>query len=117
MSLQLRIFLITVSLLFLIFVLRIVRTKVLLLRNSLLWLLMAAFMLVLAVFPGIAITISQIIGIETPSNFVFFVAVIMLLALLFRQTVSLSKMTVQIEKLTQKIALLELRYIEENKKN
>lgn len=117
MSLQLRIFLITVSLLFLIFVLRIVRTKVLLLRNSLLWLLMAAFMLVLAVFPGIAITISQIIGIETPSNFVFFVAVIMLLALLFRQTVSLSKMTVQIEKLTQKLALLELRYIEENKKN
>lgn len=117
MSLQLRIFLISVSLLFLIFVLRIVRTKVLLLRNSLLWLLMAAFMLVLAVFPGIAITISQIIGIETPSNFVFFVAVIMLLALLFRQTVSLSKMTVQIEKLTQKLALLELRYIEENKKN
>lgn len=117
MSLQLRIFLITVSLLFLIFVLRIVRTKVLLLRNSLLWLLMAAFMLVLAVFPGIAITISQIIGIETPSNFVFFVAVIMLLALLFRQTVSLSKMTVQIEKLTQKLALLELRYIEENKNN
>lgn len=108
MSIQLRVFLMVVSILFLIFVVHTVREKKLLLRDSLIWLLMAVLMLLLAIFPGIAMFFSSLIGIETPANFVFFAAMIMLLVLTFRQTAALSKATIQIERLTQELALAEL---------
>ncbi len=109
MSLHLRIFLLIISALFFVYIFIAVRKKALLLRDSLLWMLMALVMLLLAIFPGIAVWLSELIGIETPSNLVFFAALIMVLVLLFRQTAAMSKMTTQIARLTQEIALMQVR--------
>lgn len=108
MNVQLRLFLFLISILFFIFVLKTVHSKKLLLKDSLLWMLMAIMMLLLAIFPQIAIYLSRALGIETPSNFVFFVALIMLFMLVFRQTIALSKQTIQIEKQIQELALTTL---------
>jgi len=108
-SLHLRFFLLIISGLFFVYIFFAVRKKDLLLRDSLLWMLMALIMLLLAVFPGIAVWLSSLIGIETPSNLVFFAALIMVLILLFRQTAAMSKMSMQIARLTQEIALMQVR--------
>ena len=109
MSTQLRLFLLVVSIMFFVYIFYAVRGKKLLLRDSLLWMLLALVMLLLAVFPGIAAGLCRLIGIETPSNFVFFAAMMMLLVLLFRQTAATSKMSTQITRLTQELALMQLR--------
>jgi hypothetical protein len=101
--------LLIISALFFVYIFIAVRKKALLLRDSLLWMLMALVMLLLAIFPGIAVWLSELIGIETPSNLVFFAALIMVLVLLFRQTAAMSKMTTQIARLTQEIALMQVR--------
>ena len=70
---------------------------------------MALIMLLFAVFSFIVVWLSSLIGIETPSNLVFFAALIMVLILLFRQTAAMSKMSMQIARLTQEIALMQVR--------
>ena len=105
MNIILRIVLIVCCLLFFAFVIVNVSRKRLLLRYSLLWLVLAVIVLILAIFPNLIMGLSAAMGFATPSNFVFALALFFLLAIALSQTVALSSQSRKILNLTQELAL------------
>ena len=116
MNLTLRIVLFVGIVLYIGFILAMLRKKRMDLKYSLLWFLTALVLLVLDVFPGIAKALSGLLGFETQSNFIFLVVLFFVLLLLVSMTSIVSKQRRQIRSLIQKTALLEKR-IEELEKN
>lgn len=85
------------------------------LKYSLAWMLLDIVLIILAAFPKLIMLIAQCLGIETPSNLVFFCGFIFSLIIIYVLTVAISKMADNIRCLTQKIALLEKELKEEEK--
>ena len=85
------------------------------LKYSLAWMLLDIVLIILAAFPKLIMLIAQCLGIETPSNLVFFCGFIFSLIIKYVLTVAISKMADNIRCLTQKIALLEKELKEEEK--
>ena len=79
MEITLRIVLLVVSVLFLAFVLFRVRRGKYLLKYSLIWILLSALGVVSSVYPVWIYWIATVCGFSSPSNFVYFVLIILLL--------------------------------------
>jgi hypothetical protein len=79
----------------------------LLLRYSLLWLALAAVVLVVAIFPGVVVALGGFFGFEIASNFIFFIGLFLLMAIALSLSMVASKSTVRIVNLIQQQALLE----------
>lgn len=109
MKIILQIFLIICVLIFLAIIIHYLAKKKLNLKYSLAWLGAGLGMLVIAIFPQIAIKISSLVGIETPVNTVFLFAGMFMLLIIFTLTIIVSHMNNRIYSLTQKQALLEKR--------
>lgn len=109
MRIILQIFLIICVLIFLAIIIHYLAKKKLNLKYSLAWLGAGLGMLVIAIFPQIAIKISSLVGIETPVNAVFLFAGMFMLLIIFTLTIIVSHMNNRIYSLTQKQALLEKR--------
>jgi hypothetical protein len=107
MRLPLRLALIAFSVLFLIAVLHLVRKGRLQVKYSLLWLFSALVLFICAVFPHIVTVFSSILGILTPSNFVFLVGLSLLILICLSLTVIVSWQSRDIRALVQEIALLK----------
>lgn len=107
MSLAIRIILAVSSVIFLIYVLKLVAKGKLLLKYSLLWLVLGIILLLCAVFPGIVLSLSGLIGFVSPSNLVFLAAIGILLAVSLSLSVIASRQVIAIKNLTQRLALLE----------
>ena len=58
-------------------------------------------------FPGILNVISGIIGIAVPVNTIFFLGFLFALLIIFNLTSAVSKMSVEITRLTQELAILK----------
>lgn len=94
-------------LLFLGYVLRLVSKGKLQLKYSLLWILLCVVILVCDAFPGIIFWLSALLGFITSSNFLFIVAIVLLLAICLSLSVAVSRLTIAVKNLTQRIAILE----------
>ena len=108
-ALSLRIVLIIGVLLFLSMVIYFLVHKRLNLKYTLIWLLSALVMLVIAVFPQIVGWFSHLIGISTPVNTVFLFALLLLMLIILSLTMIVSHMNDKIYRLAQTQALLEER--------
>lgn len=117
MNSALRIFLITIILIYLIVIIDLLKRKKLNLKYSLTWLFSSLFLLLLVIFPNIVYKFSDFIGIVTPVNVVFVVEAIFVLMILLSLTTIVSYLNEQNRKLAQVIALLEkrVRDLEKNK--
>ena len=71
----------------------------------LLWLLIAAGLLLAAIFPGTVAWLCRITGIETPANLLYLLGILALLLIAFRQSVVLSQQADAIKHLTQIVSL------------
>lgn len=107
MPLSLRVSIAAACVLLVVYMLRFVIRGKLLLRYSLLWMMLAAVLLVCAVFPQPLSVLSAFFGFVTLSNFIYVVGFVFVLLIVFSLSVIVSKQTVAIKNLTQKIALLE----------
>ncbi len=96
-----------VCLLMFIYVLSLVKKERLMLRYSLLWLALASVLMLCAVFPGPVFEIAKIFGFLTASNFIFVLGFVFLLLIALSLSAVVSKQTISIKNLTQRIALLE----------
>lgn len=103
------IFLIACVSAFFIMILRYLVLKKFNLKYTLVWLFTAISMLVIAIFPQIIAFICGVIGIETPSNAVFFLAIIFLFLIVMTITAIISHMNQRVYRLSQTQALLEKR--------
>jgi len=105
MNILFRILLIVVSTIVLFFVIRKIRKSQVHIENTIFWILFMFGLVIISIFPGIAVFFSNLIGIETPSNFVFLCIIFLLLLKIFNLSLQVSKLQYQIQQLSQIIAL------------
>ena len=105
MSPVLRVALIVVSVLVVFFVLRRIRRAQLNIDDSIWWILFSLLLLLISIFPQIAVWASERMGIQSPANFVFLFMIFVVLAKLFGLSIELSVLKHRLNRLTQKIAL------------
>ena len=105
MSNILRLELILFSVIFLVFVVRTLNKKKLLLQHSLVWIIISCSLILISVFPGIVIWLSDVVKIETPSNLVYLLGIIALLIVSFLHSIVISSQANKIKTLVQMISI------------
>ena len=114
MSIILRIALIVFSFLALVFTLRKIRKTQLDIDDSIYWIISSVLLLVLSIFPDIAIYASELLGIESPANFVFLFFIAVILIKLFSLSIEISVLRTRLNRLVQKLAIKEAELNKEN---
>lgn len=105
-----------VGVVFLIYIVRLITTKKLLLSYSLLWLLLSLLVILFSIFPQPLYWLTHLLGIELPSNFIFIIAILCLLTICLSLSIIASKQTAYSKTLIQEIAILK-KEVEELTKN
>lgn len=116
-----RVILLVGVLIYLLFIIWLMKKEKLSLKYSLLWFLTGVMLLICAIFPGIVRFATALIGVYSEVNAVFFVGVCFLLLIILFLTSVASGLSDKVRGLTQTQALLEKRvrdleeYISKNK--
>lgn len=84
-----------------------IRNKSLELKYALAWLIVGICVLILDLFPGLMDWMAKLMGIASSVNMLFFLGFCFSLVIIFTLTISISRMSIQIKKLAQKLALYE----------
>lgn len=100
---------IAASLLTFVFVFYLLSRGILKEKYAALWLVVSGVALVFAVFPGLLRWISDLIGVKTPSNLLFFVTVVLLVLVSVQLSYELSRHEVRMRRLAEEVALLRQR--------
>lgn len=107
MSLVLRIFLIVVSFISIIYVIRRIRKAKLRIDYSLFWIIVSVLIMLLAIFPGVAIKLATMMGVMSAVNLIYLVMIFILLLHNFTMTMKVSSLESKINNLTEEIAIRE----------
>ena len=94
------------SVLTFIFVFVLLRRGVLREKYAVLWLLVSGVAFLFAVIPGALRWVSDLLGIETPSNLLFFITVVLLVLVSVQLSYELSRHEMRIRRLAEEVALL-----------
>ncbi len=110
----------TVSLYVLVFILFVylvhkIKTRKVDIKYILPWFVLDFVLLLAVAFPRMIDMICKFLGIQTPSNMVFFFGIIFLLFIVFSLTLTVSRLNNEIKELTQRIALDEADHVKEEK--
>ena len=109
MELQTRIFVILLGVVVALFVINQVRTRKIKEQYALLWILTAILLVLVPIFVDVVDAISYALGILYPPAFIFLIALVCILLILFQFSMSISRFSEQIKVLVQEIALLTKR--------
>lgn len=109
MSPVFRIILIIASLLTLFGIIKKIRNAKVQIESSLFWIIFSALLLILSIFPQIAVFVTDLLGIYSTVNFIFLFVIFVLLIHQFANSVKISQLENKIKELTQEIAVRELR--------
>lgn len=115
MGAHLKIFLLVCLLLVFVFVMNEIKKKKLVLQYTLSWLFLIVGLAVVILIPEVLNIISSLIGIAVPVNTIFFLGFLFALIIIFNLTSAVSKMSVEITRLTQELALLKKKAEEDEK--
>lgn len=107
MSLAIRICLIVGSFFSLLYMLRRIRKAQVQIEYTIFWMIFSILLLVLSLFPEIAMAASYLLGFQAPINFVYLVIIAVLIANQFLMTVRMSQLDNKVRKLAQRVALNE----------
>ena len=88
-----------------IFVLRKIKKSQFKIGDTLYWIFFTVFLLAMCVFPKVIYLISNVIGFESPSNFIFVAIIFLLLVKIFLLDARVSKNEEKLMKLSQKYAI------------
>lgn len=116
MPILLRAFLIIGAVIAFIFVANRVHKSKILMGDAIFWVLLALLLVILAVFPGIAFFFSGLLGFISPSNFVFLLVMVLLMAKVFANSSEISMLKCRVNELAQENALLEQQLRNEKEK-
>ena len=107
MSLRLQLVIAFMDILAFAWIVNMIRKNKIDLRYALSWLFSLVILLILDAFPVIVYKMADLIGIDTPSNMVFFVGFLIFIVLIYTSTASISHLSNKTKKLTQELALLK----------
>lgn len=88
------------------FIFELLRRGILPERFAALWLLVALALIILAGFPGILSWAAKLVGIEVPSNLLFFMTAVLLLLVSVQLSYEVSKLEARTRRLAEDLALL-----------
>lgn len=88
-----------------IFVIRKIKKSQFKIGDTLYWLFFCLFLLAMSIFPKAIFSISDLIGFESPSNFIFVAIIFLLLVKIFLLDARVSKNEEKLMKLSQKYAI------------
>lgn len=106
MSLRIRIILLVLLAIGLAVVINMVRKRVLELKYVLVWLFSDIILIFLVIFPGLIRKITDMLGIYSQMNMIFFLGFLLSLVIIFTLTVTISKETANVRRMSQTIAML-----------
>lgn len=109
MSKELQIILIIASILFMLFILGVTKNKKMSFKHTLLWLFFSIIILIMAIFPQIVIGIAKLLFIETPTNAVFLIFIMLIIICNFYISIGYSKINEKVIALSQSNAILKKR--------
>lgn len=110
MNIRIQIIIAVLIIIALIVIINMIRKKALELRYSLAWLAVGAGVVILDLFPGFMEWLSDLMGIASPVNMLFFLGFCFSLIIIFILTIAISRMSVRIKNLAQELALLNKKY-------
>ncbi len=88
-----------------IFVFRKIKKSQFKIGDTLYWLFFSIFLLLMSIFPKVVYWVSDLIGFESPSNFIFVVIIFLLLIKIFLLDARVAKTEDKLTKLAQKYAI------------
>lgn len=113
MSITLRIMLLAASVLTAIWILRKIRKSRVKQEDALFWICFAAMLAILGSFPNISFIMANLLGIQSPANFVFLTIIAMLLEKLLSLSIQISFLESKIEIMAAELAI-RCKNIEDN---
>ena len=116
MNSRLQVIMIIASLLFLSYIILMLRNKKIELKYSLAWLLAGICLLVTAVFPNLLKLLSELLNIIEPVNTLFLSIIFFMLLIVFTLTIALSRNANRVKTLTQEIGIIKME-LDQLKKN
>ena len=105
MTVILRCVLIVVSILLTFFVLKKIRQSKVKIEDSIFWVMFALMMVVFSIFPGLADILSDFVGTDSTSNFIFMFVIFILLVKVFFLSLKISQLESRVTELIQQLAL------------
>lgn len=105
MGITLRIFLIVGSALVFLAIANSVRKSRIQMADSVFWVAFTLVILIIAIFPGIAYFFSNLLGFQSPSNFVFLLIIGLLLIREYQSSAQISVLRHKLEQVAQDVAL------------
>lgn len=108
MSTMLRICLIIASVLTMFGMMHKIRKSKVQIEDSIFWVLFSMVLILFSVFPRVAYLLSDLVGTDAPSNFIFMLVIFLLLMKIFSMTVRISQLETRLQELVQRIALDEM---------
>ncbi len=109
MSPAIRIILIVVSLLVFLLMMRRIRREKFLISDAVFWILFCAGLLVLSIFPQIAIFFADLLDFYSPANLVYVLIIFVLLMKMFFMALKSSNNECKLRQTAQTVAILEKR--------
>lgn len=98
-----------------IFVLELLRRGVLREKFAALWLLVSLGLLILAIFPNLLTWSADLVGVEVPSNLLFFLAAVLLLLVSVQLSFEVSRLESKTQRLAEDLAILRAEFENEKK--
>jgi hypothetical protein len=117
MSLRLQIILLVFLGIGLAVVVNMVRKRILELKYVLVWLFADLVLVILVLFPSLIKGITRILGIQSTMNMIFFLGFLLSLVIIFTLTVAISKVTAEVRRMSQTIAMLDKKLLEAGSEN
>ena len=104
------------AILFLLFILNLVKKNKIDEKYSILWILLSFIILFVSIFPGIINIFAEKLGVYYPPSLLFLVGILIIGAYIVHITISITKQNKMIVKLTQELAILKEKEEEKNGK-
>lgn len=104
---RIKVFIFIILIVALVGILRFIQKKELQLKYALIWIFVDLLMMVAVWVPGFLMFISNLLGVYSVTNMLFFLGIMFILAIVFSLTVALSRASDRIRKLSQQVALNE----------
>ena len=117
MDSKITVFFVIFTVMYLTFIIHLLRKKKLELKYTLLWIIASLVLLVITIFPSTMYWISSALGIKTPINSAFILGCMFIILILITITSIVSLLNKNLRMLIQEVALLEkrVRELEKNK--
>ena len=108
MNTRLQIIMIAASLIFLFYIVMMLRNRKIELKYTLTWLFAGLCLIAAAIFPGLLRLLSNLLNIVEPVNTLFLFIIFFLLLILFTLTIAISRNANRVKTLTQEIGMLKM---------